>query len=292
MMTKSSRSTVQEVSPDRIAVITFNKVGPENHTFKYERLGRLAIKNRHRYCQSHGYEFVHDVPIANDRPACWAKIPAILAALEKHRWVLWADSDTLVMNGSRKLESFLNSEYDLIVQSHDEFYQHIGLSVEAGLARMPINTGVFFVQATEWSKSFLRRAYEQEQFVTSPAHWDGIGEQEAMIHLLKSSPEDHQRIGYVHGLQNHPKLYQAGDLFVHFYGNHARHRIPLAECEHVLAQWEAAEKAGSPYPPDLARFHWCCIQKKTPDGLKHRGDLERFLYRSDDIGLPRTEGAT
>ncbi len=271
---------------DVVAVLTFNDVPAVNHTFKYERLGRLAIENRRRYCDQHGYAFVQDVPIAADRPACWAKIPAILAAFERHRWVLWADSDTLVMDRSRRLEDFIDEQYDLIVQSHELFYEYIGINVATGLERMPINTGVFLIQATEWSKEFLRRAYDKEQFVSTGEIWNGIGEQEAMIQLLHEHPEDRSRIGYVQQLQNHPKFYRPGDTFVHFYGNHAHHRIPLATCEKVIRRWEDADQGGHPFPLDLARFHWCCIQNKSPDGPVQRGDLDRYLYNSRDIETP------
>lgn len=266
-----------------IAVITFNDVPASNPTFKYDRLGQLAIENRRRYCARHGYRFVSEVPVARDRPACWAKIPAMLDAFEHHQWVLWADSDTLVFEPARGLEELCDPAYELIVASHDEYFRYLGVPVAAGLAKMPINTGVFLMQATPWAKDFLRRSYEQRQFVSHGAVWNGIGEQEAMIHLLQQQPTDLRRIKYVTGLQNHPKLYRDGDLFVHFYGNHARHRIPLAECEEVLTRWEAADARGGPLPSDRARFHWCCIQNKQPGAAVERGDVERYLYRAEDI---------
>src|ERR1035437_1649678 len=43
-----------------LAVITFNDVPAINHTFKYDRLGRMALENRRRYCERHGYRFISD----------------------------------------------------------------------------------------------------------------------------------------------------------------------------------------------------------------------------------------
>jgi hypothetical protein len=265
-----------------IGFITYNDVPAHNPTFKYERLGPLAVENHRRYCERHGYRFISDVPVAADRPACWAKLPAMLDALEHHRWVLWADSDTLIFDPLRRLEDLCDPAFDLIVTSHDEFFRLRGIPRAEGLARMPINTGVFLLQATPWSRDFLRRAYDQHQFVTRGELWDGIGEQEAMIHVLHQNPTDLGRIKYVPGLQNHPRLYRPGDLFVHFYGNHARHRIPLAECAEVLERWEAADRAGGPLPADLPRFHWCCIQNKSAEATA-RGDVSRYLYRPGDL---------
>ena len=266
-----------------IAIITFNDIPAINYTFKYDRLGRMAIENRRRYSEQHSYRFISDVSVARDRPACWAKIPAILNAFEANPWVLWADSDTLIFNHARRLEELCDPRYDLVVQSHEEFYRFLGIPIAQGLERMPINTGVFLMRASVWSRAFLRRAYEQTQFVCRGDVWNGVGEQEAMIWLLRQNPDDRGRIKYVDGLQNHPKFYRQGDLFVHFYGNHAPHRIPLSECEAVLRRWEAANRAAAPFPADLARFHWCCIQNTRSDAPIVRGDVAHYMYNPGDI---------
>jgi galactosyl transferase GMA12/MNN10 family len=275
--------------PDDIAVITFNDVPQVNLTFKYEVLGRMAIDNRRRYCERHGYRFICEAPIVRDRPACWAKIPTLLAALETHPWAMWADSDTLVFAQEQRIDEMCDPDYDLIVQSHEEFFRFIGMPHAAGLNRMPINTGVFLIRASAWSRDFLERAYEETQFVSRCEVWDGIGEQEAMIALLRRAPGDRRRIKYVNGLQNHPRFYRPGDLFVHFYGNHARHRIPLAECHEIIGRWDEALRGSGPLPPDRARFHWCCIQNKRADSPVVRGDLPRYLYQPDDI-MPAPPG--
>jgi hypothetical protein len=72
-------------------------------------------------------------------------------------------------------------------------------------------------------------------------------------------------------------------MFAHFYGHYGRHHIPADECEEVLARWEAADASGGPYPEDIARFHWCCIQTKEPGSPLVHGDLDRYLYTLADI---------
>jgi hypothetical protein len=266
-----------------IAVITFNDVPAINHSFKYDVLGNMALENRRQYCEMHGYDFISEVPIARDRPACWAKIPAILAAFETHEWVLWADSDTLVIDRTRKLESFCDPACDLVVQTHDRYYQLLGIPLAEGIRRMPINTGVFLIRATAWSHDFLRRAYAQTAFVSHGAGWDGIGEQEAMIALLHRAPQDQRRIRHVDFLQAPPRFYRPGYMFMHFYGNHARHRISPADCNEVLNRWGDAVRHGTPLPRDYARFHWCCIQNRSPANPVAGGDLPKYLYRPEDI---------
>ncbi|WP_334020688.1 hypothetical protein [Alteromonas sp. S015] len=267
------------------AVITFNDIPAQNHMFKYERLGQMALENRRLYCNRHGYTFISEVEIARDRPACWAKIPAILKAFEKHDWVLWADSDTLIFDHSRRIEDFFNAKFDLIVQSHDHYYELMGLDPTVGYEMMPINTGVFLIRNTTWSKWLLAEAYKQQQFICYNKIWNGIGEQEAMIAVLQQHPDGLKKVGYVENLQNHPKYYQSGDMFVHFYGSYSRHYIPMDECEKVLTKWENANATGSTFPDDIERFHWCSIQTKQPDSSMERDDLDTYLYTPEDIGI-------
>ena len=276
-------------SADPIAVVTFNDVPAVNNSLKYEALGPMALKNRRRYCERHQYTFIDQVPIDRSRPACWAKIPALLAALETHRWALWADSDVLIAEPSRRLEPFLDPDFDMIVQSHAEFFALLGIPLDAGLERMPINTGAFLIRSTRWSREFLATAYAQADLVTHGEVWDGIGEQEAMIRLLRARPEHRRRIRYVTGLQNHPRLYRPGELSIHFYGNHARHRIPPSECAEVVRRWGQAVARGRRLPPDRARFHWCVIQNRMPVVPIEGSDLDHYLYGPEDISASTEE---
>ena len=62
----------------------------------------MAVENQRLYCARHGYDFVSEAPIARDRPACWAKIPApCWTPSRPTKWALWADSDTLILEPSR-----------------------------------------------------------------------------------------------------------------------------------------------------------------------------------------------
>lgn len=267
----------------QIAVVSFNVVPRRNATFKYERLGPMAIENHRQYCARHGYAYYEDTPDIGDRPACWAKIPALLRALEVHPWVLWADSDALVFDPSVRLESFCDPSHELVVQCPRAYFRRIGRDVEAGLKEMPINTGVFMLQASPWTRQLLQQAYERTRFVSNAAVWDGIGDQEALTDVLRSQSAELHRIGYVKTLHSHPSLRRPGQLFVHFYGNHASHRIALAPCKAVLQRWQRAVASGGALPRDLARFHWCCIQNKRQDASVDRGGPERFLYRPEDL---------
>jgi hypothetical protein len=266
-----------------LAVITFNAIPAVRHSYKYDVLGEMAVADHRRYCARHGYRFVSDVTISPDRPACWAKIPAILDGLQSHEWVLWLDSDVLVADPTRAVVPFCDPAYDLIVQDQAAYWRLLGVPPADGQRRMPLNSGVFLIRATAWAKDFLRRAYDRSEFVTRGAVWDGIGEQEAMIALLHEAPEDMQRIKLVDGLQAPPRFFRSGTLFLHFYGNHARHHIPPDQSAAVLQRWRRAVEQGAALPADQARFHWCCIQNKSADLPIKGGDLGAYLYRPEDL---------
>lgn len=281
-------STLRAVAPGDIALVSFNRVPEVNPSCKYERLGPMALANQRRYAERHGYGFFGSVlPAADaaDIPACWHKLPAILQALQSHSWVLWADSDALVLNPALGLEDLCDPLFDLVVQRPRAYFERIGQDPDAGLAAMPINSGVFMVQATSWSRQLLEDAFALRPAASLDRFWNGIGEQEALIKMLKRKPADFARIRYVDGLQSHPALHQPGNRFVHFYGNQASHLISAGECEEVLQRWERALAGCEALPIDLARFHWCCIQNKVADAAIDRGGPERFLYRPEDISL-------
>ena len=264
----------------RIAFVTFNDIPAQPLTYKYDALGELSLDNHRAYCAKHGYDFIGDALIDRSRPSCWSKLLAVYSALQTHDWVLWADSDTLIFDMDVRLEDLCDPGYHLIVQEQDHWWKLIGL--ENGSERFPINSGVFLIKASNWSSDFLAQAYAESRFITHNLVWDGVGEQEAMNAVIRAHPGYRERIQYIPGLQTSPKLFRNDAFLVHFYGNHARHRIRDEDAQAVIARWRSGLAGGNP-PSDLARFHWCCIQNKDAATQPVRGDLHNFLYTEADI---------
>lgn len=264
------------------AVVTLNVIPDHPRTFKYDVLGQIALLNHRHYCEANGYDFFGEAQIDRSRPVCWSKLPAIQRALQTHEWVLWADSDVLISDMTARLEDLCDRGYNLISQCHEHWWKLIGL--ENGTERFPLNTGVFLIRSSPWSIAFLEKSYAQTQFVTHAKIWDGIGEQEAMNAVIRANPANRAHIRYVQRLQTSPRLFRGGEFMVHFYGNHTRHHIPSGICASILERWQRAVPAGT-LPVDIMRFHWCCIQNKSPLSDYVRGDLHNFLYTGEDILL-------
>ena len=169
------------------------------------------------------------------RPACWGKLAVLGDLLARYEWVLWADSDALVLDLSLRADHLCDNRFDLVAQSMDAVHAAAGITPEAARSRALVNTGVFLLRSSPRSLDLLRRADAKAHLVAPPAPgpwsvWDGLGDQEALAEALREHPGDQVRIATVDGLQCHPRMYRPGlDLFVHFYGNHAAHRIPRAE---------------------------------------------------------------
>jgi len=267
----------------KIALISYNAIPSRDASLKYERLGPLSLADHRRYCRRHGYTHIDTVPLPADRPACWAKIPAALRALEEFDWVVCADSDTLVATPARRLEEFMREGRDLVVESPVEPFRRAGFDEATAWARQPITTGVFLIRSCAWSRRFLTAAYRRTEFVRREAVWNGIGEQEAMIAEWRDDPEVHGHVGHATGLQTHPCFFRPGNLFLHLYGNYASHRLPAQTCAEVLGRWEHAVESGAPLPEDVARFHWCCIQNQKNGSGLDRGGPERFFYSEEEI---------
>ncbi len=250
-------------------------------------LGPLALENHRRYCARHGYAFIDDVPVSPDRPACWAKIPAILAAFDTHEWVLWADSDTLIREDAAPLDDLCDPAFDMVVQSHAAFFRFIGVPVEQGMAQLPISTGVFLMQRSGWSRDFLARAYDETAYVTQGEVWDGIGEQEAMIALLRRQSRRHEPHPACRGPAEPSALSR-------------RHRPlrpslrqPRPPPDPRGSVPRDARRAGRPpssrarhgRPTSPAVSTGAASRTRAPPSPTIRGELEDFLYRPEDIGL-------
>ncbi len=279
--------------PVDLVVVTFNVVPHQNLTAKYNRLGEMGLANRRMWCRRHGYPLVEAAPPRDGRPACWGKLAVVQDLLAQYEWVLWADADALVLDLDLRADRFCDDRFQLVTQSMDAVHAAAGLAPELGRARFPVNTGVFLLRSSDWARDLLHRADAKTHLVASPSPgpwsvWDGIGDQEALTEALRERPEDLARVATVDGLQCHPRLHRPGsDLFIHFYGNHAAHRIPPGEAESVISRWEGAVARGGPFPADLATFHWACIQNTSSEIPFDRGGPERFLYAATADGRPR-----
>lgn len=131
----------------------------------YADLQELTSPTIISYCELYGYECYVNRIVDKERPAAWYKIKEVLKAFETGvDFVLWIDTDAIVVNNKIKLED--------IVEDGKDFYFACNWAA--------LNSGVFMMRNTELNKDFLNCAWHQDQFIN-----DGWWEQRAFIHLLE-----------------------------------------------------------------------------------------------------------
>ncbi|MGP9819077.1 hypothetical protein ACTZWW_03590 [Salinarimonas sp. NSM] len=267
----------------RVAIVTGNVVPADAAGLKYARLGPIGVAAARAYAARQGYAFRDTLPDVRPRPACWAKIPALLAALETHEWAVWVDADAVALAPARDLADVLDGDADVVAQDPDAFFADLGLDPALGRASQPLHTCVFALRAGTYARALLRDAWAMTQFVKPAIPWNGVGEQEAINAILKRRPPEPGRIRWVADLQAPPRLAGAPTRFVHFYGDRATPLVPEAVAARVLDAFAAAVAAGRGRDCDLGLVHLCAIQKSAPGGPIDRGGPERFGYDPDAL---------
>lgn len=184
------------------------------HDAAYHSIGKYADLNKQEYCKKHKYDlFIYHESLDTSRHPAWSKILAIQKHLADYKWILWIDSDALIMNHNVKIESLIDNKYDFIVSPGVHFR---------------CNTGIFLIKNSEWSNWFLKTVYEQTQFIYPQCCW----EQDAINYLYDSNPEVTKKFKIIlpKFLNTHPNdykdfvfksstKYKKGDFIIHFYGN-------------------------------------------------------------------------
>lgn len=151
------------ISSHDIAIVTL-AVGK-----KYQEAVNPGIVSKQLYCNHHGYDFiVCEDHLDTSRPIPWSKILLTQELLSKYKWIFFSDADSLIMNYSTPLESFIDENYNLIIcrDMHS------------------INTGQYFIKNSAWSFDLLKRIYEQSDVINHP-----LWEQQGLNQLLEKQPD-------------------------------------------------------------------------------------------------------
>lgn len=176
--------------------------------------GSLVDSNRREYAGRWGYTYVNANSLINaSRPTAWSKLTAMAHHLPEYDWLLYLDSDALIMNPEVRIEEFLDRRYDFIATNDGNGF----------------NSGAMLVQNTAWSAQWLRQLWDQDHLVTGK-NLPFLYEQRAFHALLAADPSiERKHVKYLppcafnsqlRKSPTDPGQYVTGDFVLHFAGYH------------------------------------------------------------------------
>ncbi|KAF0982262.1 hypothetical protein FDP41_011192 [Naegleria fowleri] len=195
----------REKSKSNIALVSF-------YTSDYHDIGSISTINKLFYAYKHGYDMiVYQQPFYKNsifiKPA-WNKIPMVEAQLENYEWVIWIDSDAIILRHELTLEDIIeiSKKADWRKKDH-KIDLIISYDINAG-----INSGIFFMRNSEWSRNVLRRVQTSWKYLPYSMHW--YAEQTPFTMEIKYGLDEHVRVTYKRVLNAYLKDYSEGIAYI------------------------------------------------------------------------------
>jgi hypothetical protein len=164
----------------KIGIIT-----AENRNEKYIELHDKSVSE---YCNIHNYDYIRtDNCPKEEASTYWCKIHKIKNELVNYDYVIWLDSDTIIVNKSIPVEECLSKfGYPDIVFGKN--------SVPFDIGRYSINAGVIIIKNSEIGKSFINKCLDKINSLPSciidnkeQGFWVGICYEEGLMNIIVKS---------------------------------------------------------------------------------------------------------
>lgn len=152
----------------KICVVMFYD---ENVTF-----GNMSFEINQQYCLKNNMDIIKsDVKSYKNRTSHWERLPLIMKYLPNYDYIIWIDADAIFYDDSPNIKHIIN--------------QHLDKDFIFSMDRPPltnINTGVFIVKNTEYSRSFLKKwGYDEEIYKMNP--YPGWFDQGSFIYMYDNN---------------------------------------------------------------------------------------------------------
>lgn len=195
--TKSIDSSEQAYETLKIAIIGA-------HDPNYDHIGKYSHLNKTAYGLKQGYDVrLYTEFLDKERLGYWYKVIAVQKNLANYDWLLYLDSDALIMNDTIRLETLIDDNYDMIATEYGSPYP------------FPILSGQFLIKNSEWSMQFLKDWYDVGDTRIQPGFDGG-----ALIKLYTENEDIHKHIKII-PIRNMGSCawdYKDGDFIIQFAG--------------------------------------------------------------------------
>lgn len=221
------RNEPQSEDYKRIAIVTAIISGDDQEPNEKTRMTPYATtvafgtRSKEVYAEKHGYDFIvatkklHDCyGISSQRhlECAWTKLAAISRVLDQYDWVFWSDADSIILNFDRRLEEFIDENYDVIA-----CVEYIAPKVPGPyLGGCYINTGEVFYKNGDFAKTLIRESWSDH------LDWTPLSFEQARINSYIQKTETGDRVLVYNGkaFNTGAEYYEPGDFIVHMYSYH------------------------------------------------------------------------
>ncbi|KAL7560333.1 hypothetical protein ACA910_020256 [Epithemia clementina (nom. ined.)] len=208
----------------------------------FDLVGHLTWPSRQAYAEKHGYSLIdYSSHIDSSRPPAWSKIKAVQSLMSQHEepkpdnntmtataiaasgtiatrtttkpcdWIFWMDADTVIMNSTIPVESFLPSDDDDdgVDRKRSSRSNSIDLIVTLD-RRFTANSGAWLIRAnSQWSHRFLQEWWDMRGWVRGPG-LSLSGDNAAFGHLIQDKLQK-RKIAKSNYKQNNSNKNDAGE---------------------------------------------------------------------------------
>ena len=149
----------------------------------YKELADITFDNNSKYCEKNQYDYIaYRKNIDDTKTAHWQKYIAIKKHIQDYEWILYLDSDCMIMNYNIKLESIVDYKYDIIMENLGDRFDldNKKYNKYLDLQYNPISSAML-LKNSKISIDFITDVYENNKIVV-----DGIYDNTSVRCLLGS----------------------------------------------------------------------------------------------------------
>jgi len=169
----------------------------------YAKYSEQSIKD---YCEKQGYTFyIYREKLEKESNPNWSKAQALLNHIDDHEYIIWMDSDTLIFNPEKTLESIIQKASRKFILATKDIGDNSML-----------NSGVLFFKSHQYTKNLIKtwRDFKGDK---SSLYASG-GDQEILCEILKKSdtPGFNRKIFEMNEFNTDPRLVNKDTFILHF----------------------------------------------------------------------------
>lgn len=176
------------------------------YTKEISEFAIYSEKNIKDYCEKQGYSFyVYRESLDKNASPNWSKSQALLNHIDDHDYIVWMDSDTLIFNPEKKLESIIEKAPKKFILATKDIGDHCML-----------NSGVLFFKSHQYTKNLITK-WRDFNGDKSSLYASG-GDQEILCEILRKSDGFgfNRKIFEMNEFNTDPRLVNEDSFILHF----------------------------------------------------------------------------